>query len=85
VIVKKLKRAVGRVGAASVIVGGGVSANQGLRRVLGRFHVPVHFPKKEYCTDNAAMSAGLACLLMEHGYRSPLSLDAVTHSQFAEV
>src|SRR6202020_809935 len=31
VICKKLRRAVDRVGARSVIVGGGVSANQGLR------------------------------------------------------
>jgi tRNA A37 threonylcarbamoyltransferase TsaD len=34
----------------------------------------------QYCTDNAAMSAGLAHVLLEHGRASPLDLDAVTYS-----
>src|SRR5688500_7968660 len=58
VIIKKLKRALARTRAKCVIVGGGVSANRGLREALKKFPVPVHFPELPYCTDNAAMSAG---------------------------
>ena len=81
-IVKKLRRAVQRTGGKSVIVGGGVSANRGLRAALGDFDVPVFFPAIQYCTDNAAMSAGLAHVLLEHGQTSSLDLDAITYSQF---
>jgi N6-L-threonylcarbamoyladenine synthase len=83
VIVKKLKRAIKKTGARSVIIGGGVSANRGLRAALARFPVPTHFPALEYCTDNAAMSAGLASLYLQANHTSPLDLDAITHSQFA--
>lgn len=80
VIVKKLDRAVRQTGAKSVIVGGGVSANRGLRAALERFAVPVHFPAMEYCTDNAAMTAGLAAVLLRNGQTAGLDLDAVTNS-----
>jgi N6-L-threonylcarbamoyladenine synthase len=81
-IVTKLKRALKRIGARSVIIGGGVSANRGLRAALERFDVPVHFPETQYCTDNAAMSAGLAHVLLEAGQTAALDLDAITYSQF---
>jgi N6-L-threonylcarbamoyladenine synthase len=84
VIVTKLKRAVRETRAKSVIVGGGVSANRGLRAALERFHVPVYFPELRYCTDNAAMSAGLAYVYFQEKRFSPLDLDAVTHSQFRD-
>jgi N6-L-threonylcarbamoyladenine synthase len=83
VIVKKLKRAVRRTGAKSVILGGGVSANRGLRAALAKFHLPVYFPPMRYCTDNAAMSAGLAELPFREGKFSSLDLDAITYSAFA--
>ena len=44
VIAEKLKRAVRRIGAKSVIIGGGVSANRGLRAALSSFAVPGLFP-----------------------------------------
>ena len=81
VIVKKLDRAARRVKAKSIIIGGGVSANRGLRAALGRFPIPVHFPPMRYCTDNAAMTAGLAHVLLEQGRTATLDLDAVTNSQ----
>ncbi len=82
VIVKKLLRAVRKTGARSVVVGGGVSANSGLRGALGRFVVPVFFPAMRYCTDNAAMSAGLAYHAYRRGEFCDLNLDAITYSQF---
>lgn len=84
VIAEKLNRAAARFGARSVIIGGGVSANQGLRNVMGRFPLPVHFPMMRYCTDNAAMSAGLAYVYLQKGRFSGLDLDAITYSQFRE-
>lgn len=83
VIIKKLKRAMKRTGAKSVLIGGGVSANRGLREALERFDVPVLFPPLQYCTDNAAMSAGLAELYFQQKQFSALSLDAITYSQFS--
>jgi N6-L-threonylcarbamoyladenine synthase len=84
VIVKKVKRAAGKIGARSVIIGGGVSANQGLRAALKDFPIRVHFPELRYCTDNAAMSAGLAHVYFQERRFSELGLDAITYSQFRE-
>jgi N6-L-threonylcarbamoyladenine synthase len=81
VISEKLRRAVREVGARSVILGGGVSANRGLREAMAKFPLPVFFPPLRYCTDNAAMSAGLAHVLLGAGRTSPLDLDAVTYSE----
>ena len=42
----------------TILVAGGVSANKGLRKKFEKFKekgIEVHFPKMEYCTDNAAM------------------------------
>jgi N6-L-threonylcarbamoyladenine synthase len=83
VITKKLRRALKQTGGKSVIIGGGVSANRGLRAALATFHVPVHFPPLAYCTDNAAMSAGLADVHHRAGRFAPLDLDAITYSAFA--
>ncbi len=82
VITRKLRRAVEQTGARSVIIGGGVSANRGLRAALARFDVPVAFPELAYCTDNAAMIAGLADINFNSGIFSGLELDAITYSQF---
>jgi len=83
VIVQKLRRALSQTRAKCIIIGGGVSANRGLRQALQRFDVPAFFPLLPYCTDNAAMSAGLANLLLHAGHRSPLDLNAQTQSEFA--
>lgn len=82
IILEKLRRGARRVNAESVILGGGVSANRGLRKALESFGLPVFLPKPDYCTDNAAMSAGLAEVLLRAGRTSSLDLDAVTYSQF---
>jgi N6-L-threonylcarbamoyladenine synthase len=82
VIVKKLTRAVEKIGAKAVIVGGGVSANRGLRAALPALGLPVFVPPLQYCTDNAAMSGGLAHVHYLKQAFSPLGLDAITYSQF---
>ncbi len=84
VLIEKLSRAVRQIGARSVIIGGGVSANRGLRERLGELSVPAFVPPLAYCTDNGAMTAGLAAVHLSAGQTAGLDLDAVTHSQFAE-
>jgi len=63
-LIIKLQRAIDRVKPASVIIGGGVSANSLLRsrsaELADKNSIPVHIPKMAYCMDNAAMIAGLA-------------------------
>jgi N6-L-threonylcarbamoyladenine synthase len=84
ILVEKVKRAAKQIRASSVIIGGGVSANSGLRTAMSKLHIPVFFPPMQYCTDNAAMTAGLAHLLLQSGKQSGLDLDAITSSQFVD-
>jgi N6-L-threonylcarbamoyladenine synthase len=83
VLSEKIRRAAEQYSARSVVIGGGVSANSGLRKAMTKFPLPVFFPPMQYCTDNAAMIAGLADVLLSAGRTSPLDLDAITHSQFS--
>ena len=59
ILMKKLKKAVQQTGIRQVAIGGGVSANSGIRNALqsmGEKHGWKTFvPKFQYCTDNAAM------------------------------
>jgi N6-L-threonylcarbamoyladenine synthase len=82
-LIRKLHRAIKQTRARSVIIGGGVSANQGLRHAASTLPVPAFFPPLRYCTDNAAMSAALAYLSYRAGDFSDLSLDAIPHTQFS--
>ncbi|HMD53008.1 MAG TPA: tRNA (adenosine(37)-N6)-threonylcarbamoyltransferase complex transferase subunit TsaD, partial [Phycisphaerae bacterium] len=64
-----------------VIVGGGVSANAVIRKALEAAGaicgLPVFLPPMRYCTDNAAMIAGLASELHRHGRFDGLDLTAI--------
>lgn len=61
VLVKKTIKAAEQFNAHSIIVGGGVSANQTLREQLQlNAPMPVLFPERQYSTDNAAMIGALA-------------------------
>lgn len=59
ILMKKLKKAVKTTGIAEVAIGGGVSANSGIRKALeeaqSKYGWKTFVPKFEYCTDNAAM------------------------------
>lgn len=80
ILVTKLRRAVERFDARCVIVGGGVSANRGLREAVARLPVAVLMPAMKFCTDNAAMIAGLGSVHYAAGRVASLDLDAITHS-----
>ncbi len=57
----KCARALEQTGYSALVVAGGVGANIRLRERLGEFarknNVSLHFPRHEFCTDNAAMIA----------------------------
>ena len=59
ILMDKLKKAVKQTGIKQVAIGGGVSANSGIRHALKEAETSLGWktfiPKFEYCTDNAAM------------------------------
>lgn len=53
---------------ASVIIAGGVAANQELRRQLAeRLPIPIEYTDMKLCTDNGAMIATLGCFMASRG------------------
>ena len=80
VLVGKTLRAAEQKGADRIIVGGGVAAN---RRLRARFQeeaektgLEIILPQMRYCTDNAAMVAGLAYHYASAGRFADLNLEA---------
>ncbi len=76
-------------GLKTIVVGGGVAANSGLRSHLRTAAeaqgLTVIFPKLALCTDNAAM---VACAASEHlslGHRSSLGLGAQSRLAISQV
>ena len=81
VLVKKSLAACEQRACPRLTIGGGVAANGRLREKLERAakkeDVRLFLPERKYCTDNAAMVAGLAFHLHKAGLEAPLDLDAV--------
>jgi len=77
-LVLKCQRALAATGHKTLIVAGGVGANQRLRRQLQRMveqkNSRVYFPRPELCTDNGAMIAFAGALRLQAGQRSPLAV-----------
>lgn len=61
ILMDKLKKAVKKTGINQIAIGGGVSANSGIRKTLKeaeeKYQWKTFIPKFEYTTDNAAMIA----------------------------
>ena len=76
VLVTKTLKAAKKFSAKSIVVGGGVAANEELRRQFtvhsSRIQIPVFFPKKELSVDNGAMIA--ACAYYNFNKVDPLKL-----------
>jgi N6-L-threonylcarbamoyladenine synthase len=70
-LIKKTKRALDETGFRQVVIAGGVSANQFLRKRLdeafAKKGVIVFYPPMAYCTDNAAMVAYTGFCYLEQG------------------
>ncbi len=76
-------------GIKTIVVGGGVAANSGLRKHLqaaAQAHdLRVYFPPLKLCTDNAAM---IACAASDHfsrGHISPLTLGVKSRLPITEI
>ena len=87
VLVKKTKRAAEKIGAKTVLLGGGVAANSRLREALGKMCDEAEPAKKlliapkQYCTDNAVMVASLAYHKFKAGLFADLTLEPKAYSQ----
>ncbi|HUT31321.1 MAG TPA: tRNA (adenosine(37)-N6)-threonylcarbamoyltransferase complex transferase subunit TsaD [Sedimentisphaerales bacterium] len=81
VLVKKTQRAAKRIGARTILLGGGVAANTELRRALQEMCDASKPAKKllvapkQYCTDNAVMVASLGYHKFKAGLLADLSLE----------
>jgi N6-L-threonylcarbamoyladenine synthase len=66
-IVDKAKLAYEEFSPKSVVIAGGVAANQELRRQLNEaLPLPIDYPDPKLCTDNGAMIAALGCFKAQH-------------------
>lgn len=70
-IIIKTRKAIEKTGVKKIALGGGVSANKRLRNLLNKLvkenNGELIYPKKEFCTDNAAMIGVVAYYKAEAG------------------
>ncbi len=80
ILIDKLKLATKQTGIKHIAIGGGVSANSGIRQALKdgeqKFGWTTYVPKFEYTTDNAAMIAIVGYLKYLEGYFSEQDVTA---------
>ena len=87
VLVKKTQRAAKKIKAKTILLGGGVAANNKLRTCLQQMCDSDVPPKKllvapkRYCTDNAVMVASLAYYKFRAGLFADLTLEPKAHSE----
>ena len=76
ILMDKLKLAVETTGIKQIAIGGGVSANSGIRKTLqeaeSKYNWKTYIPKFEYTTDNAAMIG----IVGYYRYRESLFVDS---------
>ncbi len=76
----KCRRALLKTGLTSLVVAGGVGANQRLRTRLAQqadeMGVAVYYPRPIFCTDNGAMIAYAGALRLRAGQCEPLEFSA---------
>ena len=79
-VVTKVKKAVIDKTIKTVIVAGGVAANQGLRKEMEKLsqelNVELSIPPMKYCTDNATMIAAAGYYAYLDGRRADLTLNS---------
>lgn len=76
----KCKRAIQQVGAKTLVIAGGVGANQRLRASLKAMMQKeggeLYYPRVEFCTDNGAMIAYAGAQRLLAGETEPLAITA---------
>lgn len=74
----KCRRAMEQTGLKTLIMAGGVSANQSLREklreVMAKKGVQVYYPRPEFCVDNGAMIAFAGCQRLLAGQAEELGV-----------
>ena len=79
-ITSKVRKVVIDKNIKTVIVAGGVAANQGLRNAMEKLtkelHVDLSIPPMKYCTDNATMVAAAGYYAYLDGRRADLTLNS---------
>ncbi len=85
----KCRRALEQTGIRQLVIAGGVSANQELRRGLEKLAHKIggrlFYPPLEFCTDNGAMIAYAGYLRAHAGYREPLAFTGRPRWPLAEL
>lgn len=85
-LMDKLKNAVKATGIKEIAIGGGVSANSGIRNALQEaeelYGWKTHIPRFEFCTDNAAMIAIVGELKHKNEDFSQLSIGSKARMEF---
>ena len=78
-IINKVRKAIVDKKVKTVIVAGGVAANQGLRyameKLTSELNVELSIPPMKYCTDNAAMIAAAGYYAYLDGRRADITLN----------
>jgi N6-L-threonylcarbamoyladenine synthase len=86
VLVEKTCQAAEEFEAKTVLLAGGVAANELLRKEIGRKSpVPVRYPPLPLCTDNAAIVAATAFYRLQAGESAGWDLDVVPSLRLEEL
>jgi N6-L-threonylcarbamoyladenine synthase len=85
-LMDKIKNAVNSTGIKEIAIGGGVSANSGIRKALQeakqQYAWKTHIPKFEFCTDNAAMIAIVGELKYKNNDFTELTIGSKARMEF---
>ncbi|GMG85742.1 tRNA (adenosine(37)-N6)-threonylcarbamoyltransferase complex transferase subunit TsaD [Biformimicrobium ophioploci] len=88
-LVIKCRRALKQTGRKTLVIAGGVSANQLLRQrleaKLAEDGNRVFYARPEFCTDNGAMIAYAGCLRLQAGETQGLAIDVRPRWPLAEI
>ncbi|MBM1106734.1 tRNA (adenosine(37)-N6)-threonylcarbamoyltransferase complex transferase subunit TsaD [Aurantibacter crassamenti] len=88
ILMDKLNKAVKQTGIKKIAIGGGVSANSGIRKALKDAEKTkgwsTFIPKFEYCTDNAAMIGIVGHLKYKQGHFSDQNITAQPRYRLSE-
>ena len=86
-IINKVRKAIVDKKVKTVIVAGGVAANQGLRyameKLTSELNVELSIPPMKYCTDNATMIAAAGYYAYLDGRRADLTLNSKSQDYVA--